>query len=88
MLAPIGKYKVKLSHSNRFNRELALLLNVAGFIGALVHRENTSKDTQGCILCGKNDKIGWISYSAQYEQKIIDLIQSYQKCWITVWYFQ
>jgi hypothetical protein len=84
MLIPAGKYKVIVNHSNRFNRDLPLLLNVAGFTGVRIHRGNTAKDTQGCILCGKNDKIGWVSYSTQYEQKIIDLIQSYQKCWMTI----
>ncbi|MCA6072808.1 MAG: DUF5675 family protein [Endomicrobium sp.] len=80
ILIPTGKYKVIVDHSNRFNRDLPLLLNVAGFTGVRVHRGNTSKDTQGCILPGKNDKIGWVSHSTQYEQKIIDLIHGYQKC--------
>jgi hypothetical protein len=84
MLIPTGKYKVIVDHSNRFNRDLPLLLNVAGFTGVRIHRGNTSKNTQGCILPGKNDKIGWVSYSTQYEQKIIDLIHGYQKCWITI----
>jgi hypothetical protein len=59
MLIPTGKHKVIVDHSNRFNRDLPLLLNVAGFTGVRIHRGNTTKDTLGCILPGKNDKIGW-----------------------------
>ena len=83
-LIPTGKYKVIVNHSNRFNRDLPLLINVAGFTGIRIHRGNSSKDTQGCILCGINDKAGWVSDSAKYEQKIIDLIRAYKECWITV----
>jgi hypothetical protein len=61
MLIPTGKYKVIVDHINRFNRDLPLLLNVAGFTSVRIYRGNTAKDTQGCILCGKNDKIGWVS---------------------------
>ncbi|MCA6069764.1 MAG: DUF5675 family protein [Endomicrobium sp.] len=50
MLIPTGKYKVIVNHSNRFNRDLPLLLNVAGFTGVRIHRVSTSKDTQDCIL--------------------------------------
>ncbi|MCA6069903.1 MAG: DUF5675 family protein [Endomicrobium sp.] len=57
MLIPRGEYKVIVNHSNRFNRDLPLLLNVAGFTGVRIHRGNTAKDTQGCILPGKNDRI-------------------------------
>jgi hypothetical protein len=57
---------------------------VAGLTGVRIHRGNPAKDTQGCILPGKNDEIGWVSYSAQYEQKIIDLIRTYIKCWMTI----
>ncbi|MCA6072507.1 MAG: DUF5675 family protein [Endomicrobium sp.] len=61
MLIPTGKYKVIVDHINMFNRDLPLLLNVAGFTSVRIYRGNTAKDTQGCILCGKNDKIGWVS---------------------------
>ncbi|MCA6072158.1 MAG: DUF5675 family protein [Endomicrobium sp.] len=50
MLIPTGKYKVIVNHSNRFNRDLPLLLNVAGFTDVRIHRGSTSKDTQDCIL--------------------------------------
>ncbi|MCA6070515.1 MAG: DUF5675 family protein [Endomicrobium sp.] len=46
MLIPTGKYKIIVNHSNMFNRDLPLLLNVAGFTGVRVHRENTAKDTK------------------------------------------
>ncbi|MCA6069905.1 MAG: DUF5675 family protein [Endomicrobium sp.] len=44
MLIPTGKYKVIVDHSNRFNRDLPLLLNVAGFTGVRIHIGNTAKD--------------------------------------------
>ncbi|MCA6072237.1 MAG: DUF5675 family protein [Endomicrobium sp.] len=62
MLIPTGKYKVIVDHSNRLNGDLPLLLNVAGFTDVRLHRGNTTKGTLGCILPGKNDKIGWVSY--------------------------
>ncbi|MCA6070674.1 MAG: DUF5675 family protein [Endomicrobium sp.] len=60
------------------------MIDVADFTGVRIHKGNNSKDTLGCILPGKNDRIAWVSYSTQYEQKIIDLIRLYQKCWITI----
>jgi hypothetical protein len=62
MLILTGKYKVIVDRSNRFNRDLPLLIDVVGFTGVRIHRGNTAKDTQGCILPGKNDKIGLVSY--------------------------
>ena len=51
---PLGKYKVIINHSNKFNKQLPLLLNVEGFEGIRIHNGSYPEDSLGCILVGKN----------------------------------
>jgi hypothetical protein len=81
---PIGIYKVILSLSPKFRRILPELLSVVGRTAIRIHTGNSYKDSQGCILVGINDKAGWLSNSAKYEEKIVALIGQYQKCWISI----
>jgi hypothetical protein len=55
---PYGQYKVVISFSNKFNRELPLLLEVPEFEGIRIHPGNTAIDTHGCILVGNNTEKG------------------------------
>lgn len=51
---PCGAYLVQNSTSPKFKRELPLLWNsgVSSSRGIRIHRGNTAKDSQGCILVG------------------------------------
>jgi len=49
-----GKYGVIVNVSNRFGREMALLIGVPNFEGVRVHGGNTAEDSEGCILLAKN----------------------------------
>ncbi len=50
---PCGQYRVILSLSTRFKREMPRLIGVPGRLGILIHPGNTEADTEGCILLGK-----------------------------------
>lgn len=49
---PVGTYRVDITASARFKRDLPLLLDVPGFSGIRIHPGNTTADTEGCLLPG------------------------------------
>ena len=69
---PTGTYNVTLNViSPRFSKKdfyiknankgrVPRILNVPGFDGILIHVGNTAEDSSGCILVGKNKKVGMV----------------------------
>jgi len=51
---PAGKYEMVVNVSNRFKREMPLLLKVPNFEGVRIHGGNTHEDTDGCLLIASN----------------------------------
>ena len=72
---PYSKYKVTITYSNRFKKDLPLLLNVPNFDGIRIHPGNTAIDTHGCILVGKNTVKGEVTTSKIYFEKVFNLIK-------------
>jgi len=73
---PFGTYEVIITESQRFKRELPLLLNVPGFDGIRIHPGNTAVDTHGCLLVGVNDKKGRVSQSQATFAKLFLILQA------------
>lgn len=72
---PYGEYEIKVTYSNKFNRELPLLLDVKHFAGIRIHRGNTVDDSSGCLLPGENKKEGTVVNSTKYEIELTKLIK-------------
>lgn len=71
---PPGTYKVEISYSYRFKRDLPMLLNVPNFIGIRIHPGNTADDSEGCILVGENKTPGKLSNSRRTSDKLNQII--------------
>lgn len=72
---PIGEYKVVMTYSNRFKKQMPLLLDVKGFSGIRIHSGNTAEDTEGCILCGKNSEKGKVLNSKVFTELVYQHIR-------------
>lgn len=71
---PEGTYQVLVTYSPKFKRKLPILVNVPMFTGIRIHRGNTAKDTEGCILVGKNTEKGKVTGSTDYEIELTRLL--------------
>jgi len=72
---PAGVYDLRISHSNRFKRDLPELLAVPGFAGIRIHGGNTAADTEGCLLVGTTRVIDGIRNCAPALTAVMSLIR-------------
>lgn len=92
---PAGRYKVSVSKSTRFKRDLPMIYNCANgyqlkaenisFTGVRMHGGNTHKDTDGCVLVAYNEiDDDTIQGTAEIEitSLIQDAIHGCEEVWI------
>jgi len=76
---PFGRYKVSVTYSPKFKRNLPRLFDVPHFDGILIHNGRTAVNSHGCILVGKNTKVGELSDSTNYMNLITNKISNAEK---------
>ena len=88
---PEGRYAVVITYSPKFKQWLPILLGDAEFNrkwqGIRIHAGNTAKDTEGCILVGKNKLVGQVVDSRiwlhRLKQKIVEAKDNGEAVWLT-----
>ncbi|MBO5631348.1 MAG: hypothetical protein J5965_19955 [Aeriscardovia sp.] len=89
---PEGRYAVVISWSPKFKQWLPILLGGPEFNrkwqGIRIHAGNTAKDTEGCILVGKNREVGKVLDSRiwvhRLKQKIVEAKAKGEAVWLTI----
>ena len=89
---PEGRYAVVITWSQKFKMWLPLLLGGPDFNrlwqGIRIHMGNTAKDTQGCILVGRNQIVGRVLESRKWlyelKQKIVEAKAKGEAVWLTI----
>lgn len=72
---PTGHYNIDITYSPKYKRMMPLLLDVKGFSGIRIHSGNTSKDTEGCLIVGKNKQVGMVLESRDTYQRLFEMMQ-------------
>ena len=72
---PEGKYKIVMSPSAKFGKNMPYLIDVPQFEGIMIHPGNTVKDTMGCILVGVKSGTGLLVSRVTFE-KIMKILNS------------
>ena len=89
---PEGRYAVVITYSPRFKAWLPVLLGGPDFNrlfkGIRIHAGNTAKDTQGCILVGRNQIVGQVLESRKWlyelKMKIVEAKGRGEPVWLTI----
>lgn len=72
---PYGIYEIKWTYSPRFKKYTPQLMNVPSFGGIRIHAGNTSADTEGCLILGKNKQVGKVLNSRDTINKFYPIIK-------------
>jgi len=72
---PFGRYRVLITRSPKFKRELPEILDVHNFTSIRIHAGNSTDDTAGCILVGENKIKGHLVRSRYWETQLVERLK-------------
>lgn len=85
---PEGRYRVIMTFSPKFKRQMPLLCAVPYFEAIRIHAGNRATDSAGCILVGENKIKGGLINSRMWSDKLNELIDAAiereEKVYITI----
>jgi hypothetical protein len=84
---PYGKYEVVVTFSQRFQKQLPLLLNIPVFSGVRIHPGNFPENTEGCLLPGTTRRDDAVFNSKEAFNALFVLIQKackQEKVYLTI----
>lgn len=73
---PSGRYKLTITWSNKFKKELIQINNVKGFQGVRIHSLNTAEESFGCVGVGKKLSDGYITQSRDTYKIVHSIVQA------------
>ena len=82
---PRGRYRMRLSMSNRFGKIMPEIYPVPGFTGVRAHGGNTEANTDGCPLLGAVREATRISNCAGVNQRLIHMMEAAEDRGEEIW---
>jgi len=74
---PFGRYRVIITRSPKFQRELPEILDVHNFTSIRIHAGNSSADSAGCVLVGENKIKGRLVNSRYWESQLMERLKRF-----------
>lgn len=85
---PRGRYKLTISYSPHFQRNVVEILDVPDFTKVYFHGGNTAADSLGCILHGRDRTANGVAHCAERVQALVDLVEANEdngdETWCTI----
>ena len=73
---PTGTYPVYIPWSPKYQKPMPLLERVKGYSGIRIHSGNTAKDTEGCLIVGKNKEVGKVLESRKTYNELFKILNT------------
>lgn len=72
---PSGRYEVVIDMSSRFKKLMPHILDVPMFSGIRIHKGNTDKDTEGCLIVGMTTAPDFVGQSKVAYDKLMERLE-------------